>query len=264
MVVEMRFASRVALVTGSSSGNGRAIALRLAAEGASVVCCDLRPEAREGGFDESPSVPTHELIAEREGSAVFQPCDVTDPDSVEQGFAAAESGMGGLDVAVLNAGIFHRDVSVLEETVDEHDSIMAVNERGVWLGLQAAGRMLAGTGRGGRIVCVASCYGMVGAALTPTYCASKGAVINLVRAAALDLAAHQINVNAVCPGYIATAMLRDELDDPARRHVLENATPWPRLGTVDDVAAAVCFLASDDAAWITGASLAVDGGYTCR
>lgn len=251
-------------MTGSSSGNGRGIALRLADEGASVLCCDLRPDPRPGGFDENPGVPTHELIVERGRTARFQDCDASDEASVERAFTAAGSHLGDIDVVVLNAGIYHRDVSILEETTDEHDSIMSVNERGVWLGLRAAGRTLVHGGRGGRVVCVASCYGLVGAAMAPTYCASKAAVINLVRAAALDLASHNINVNAVCPGYVATAMLQDELADPTYRRALEDATPWPRLGTVHDVAAAVCFLASDDAAWVTGTALAVDGGYTCR
>jgi glucose 1-dehydrogenase len=259
-----RFSNRVALVTGSSSGNGRGIALRLAAEGASVLCCDVRSDPRPKGFDEEPEVPTHALIEQRGGTSAFQECDAGDEESVRRAFDAVVSGLGGLDVAVLNAGIYHRDVSILDETSDEHDSIMAVNERGVWLGLRAAGNTLIQGGRGGRIVCVASSYGIVGAALAPTYSASKGAVVNLVRAAALDLAPHRINVNAVCPGYIATAMLHDELADPGYRAGLEASTPWPRLGTVDDVAAAAAFLASDDAAWITGAALPVDGGYTCR
>jgi len=258
-----RFSDRVAVVTGSSSGNGRGIALRLAAEGATVLCCDLRPDPRPGGFDESPGVPTHALVAQRGGTARFQECDARDEASVERAFAGAAA-LGGIDVVVLNAGIYARDVSILDESTDEHDAVMSVNERGVWLGLRAAGRTLVRSGRGGRVVCIASCYGLVGAAMAPAYCASKAAVINLVRAAALDLAPHKINVNAVCPGYVATAMLQDELADPTYRQALEDATPWPRLGTVDDVTAAVCFLASDDAAWVTGAALAVDGGYTCR
>lgn len=119
-------------------------------------------------------------------------------------------------------------------------------------------------GRPGRIVCIASISGLVGLPREPAYCASKAAVVNLTRAAALDLAPHEITVNAICPGYIATAMLRQELADPSRRAALEAATPWPRLGTVEDVAAAASFLISDDAAWITGAVLAVDGGYSCK
>src|SRR5690242_1511690 len=112
----MRFAGRTALVTGSSSGNGRAIALRLAAEGASVMCCDIRPDGRPGGFDEAPDVPTHTLINERGGKAAYRHCDATIEDSVEQAFADTRDQIGDLDIAVLNAGIFHRDASLLDET----------------------------------------------------------------------------------------------------------------------------------------------------
>lgn len=258
-----RLADRVTVVTGASSGNGRAIALRLAAEGAHVLCCDLTPNARPGGYDDSPAVPTHELIEQRGGVARFQTCDAGDERAVEEAVERAVALLGPLRICVLNAGIFCRDASIFDETADEHDRTMRVNERGVWLGCRAAARRFIAQGDGGRIVCVASISGLVGMPGEPSYCASKGAVVNLVRAAAVDLAAHRINVNAVCPGFIATAMIRHQLDDPEQRAQLERRTPWPRLGTSNDVAAAVAFLASDDAEWITGAALAVDGGYTC-
>lgn len=262
--VAQRHAGRAVLVTGTSSGNGRAIAGRLAAEGARVACCDLRVTPRPGGFDESGEVATHELIRARGGAATFVECDVADEESLESAIGTAWDLFGGLDACVLNAGIFLRTVSILDETPVEHDQIMRVNERGVWLGIRAVGRRLADAGRPGRIVCVASISGLVGLPGEPAYCASKAAVVNLTRAAALDLAPREITVNAICPGFIATAMLREELDDPQRRAALEAATPWPRLGTAEDVAAAASFLVSDDAAWITGAVLAVDGGYSCK
>ena len=165
---------------------------------------------------------------------------------------------------LLNAGIFSRRVSIVDERADEHDDIMRVNERGVWLGCRAAGQRFVERGEGGRIVCTGSISGLVGLPDEPAYCASKGAVVNLVRAVALDLAPHRVNVNAVCPGFITTAMLRETLEDFEMRASLEALTPWPRLGTPADVAAAVVFLVSDDAEWITGVALPVDGGYTCR
>ncbi len=255
-----RFADRVAVVTGSSSGNGRAIALRLAREGASVVCSDLMPEPRAGGFDEGGDTPTHELIAGEGGRAVFQRCDAASRDDVEALVARAESEFGGLHAAVLNAGVFLREASILDETDEEHDRVMAVNERGVWLGIRAAAGSFVRRGDGGRIVCVASMYGLIGAPNSASYCSSKGAVVNLVRAAAIDLAPHRIAINAVCPGFIETAMLSAEMRDPEIRAAMQAQTPWPRLGTPDDVAAACAFFASADAEWVTGTSLAVDGG----
>jgi NAD(P)-dependent dehydrogenase (short-subunit alcohol dehydrogenase family) len=250
-------------VTGSASGIGRAIALRLAAEGAAVVCCDLHREPRPGGLDREPGVPTDELIRRDGGEARFVACDVTDARAVADAFAV----IGDLGArpwgSVLAAGVFARDVSILEETEDEHDQILAVNERGVWLGLRAAGRLLADAG-GGRIVAVASISGLVGLPDEPAYCASKAAVVGLVRAAALDLAPHQVTVNAVCPGFVATAMLASEVNDPDRRATLEAQAPLGRLATTDDVAAAVAYLVAPEAGFVTGVALPVDGGYTCR
>jgi NAD(P)-dependent dehydrogenase (short-subunit alcohol dehydrogenase family) len=259
-----RLHGRGAIVTGSSAGIGRAVALRLADEGAEILCCDLTPEPRPDGFDDLLGVPTDLAIRERGGRASFRECDAGDEASVEAAFAAADWLEAPLRICVLNAGVFSRDASILDETVEDHDETMRVNERGVWLGCRAAARRLVASGEGGRIVCIGSISGLVGLRGEPAYCASKGAVVNLVRAVALDLAAQRINVNAVCPGFVGTAMLRPALEDAAKRSELERLTPWPRLGRPSDVAAAVAFLASDDAAWITGVALPVDGGYTCR
>jgi NAD(P)-dependent dehydrogenase (short-subunit alcohol dehydrogenase family) len=250
-------------VTGASSGIGRAVALRLAAEGAALVCCDLGPAPRAGGPEPEPDVPTDELIRRRGGQARFVVCDVTDAGAVEAAFSLLGDGEGRPWGVVLAAGVFARDVSILEETEDEHDWILSVNERGVWLGLRAAARLLAGPGGGGRVVAIASISGLVGMADEPAYCASKGAVINLVRAAALDLAPHGVTVNAVCPGFIATALLADKLRDPAQRAQLEARAPLGRVGTTEDVAAAVAYLVAPEAGFVTGIALPVDGGYTC-
>jgi NAD(P)-dependent dehydrogenase (short-subunit alcohol dehydrogenase family) len=258
-----RLSGRGALVTGSSSGIGRAIALRLATEGAEVLCCDLMAEPRSVDSEEHTEKPTHVEIAEQGGSAQFQAMDVGDERSVEEGFDRAGELESPLRICVLNAGIFTGEASILDEIVENHDRTLRVNERGVWLGCREAARRFVAGGEGGRIVCTASISGLVGLADEAAYCSSKGAVVNLVRAVAVELAPHRINVNAVCPGYVVTPMLRASLDE-AKRARIEQQTPWPRLGTPADIAAAVAFLVSDEAEWITGVALPVDGGYTCR
>jgi NAD(P)-dependent dehydrogenase (short-subunit alcohol dehydrogenase family) len=255
---------RVAVVTGSSSGIGRAVALRLAGTGVDVVCADRQREPRSPQHEAQGALSTDELIAQQGGRSRFRQCDVADEAEVEALFEQAAESQSVLAAAVLCAGVFERDASILEETAGEHDRTMRVNERGVWLGLRAAGRTLVRQESGGRIVCIASISGLVGLPDEPSYCASKGAVVNLVRAAALDLAPFGITVNAVCPGFVGTAMLASDLAEPDRRTKIERAAPLDRLGTPEDVAAAVDFLVSADAAFITGVALPVDGGYTCR
>ena len=117
-------------------------------------------------------------------------------------------------------------------------------------------------GSRGRIVNIASIGGLVGLAAEPAYCAAKGAVVNLTRQLAVDFAAERINVNAICPGFLATAMVRPFLDDPELNQVLHAKSPWPELGTAEDVGKAAVFLATDDSRWATGSLLTIDGGFT--
>jgi NAD(P)-dependent dehydrogenase (short-subunit alcohol dehydrogenase family) len=249
------------IVTGSSSGIGRGIALRLARAGYPLVCVDRTPIARPGGFDEEPDVPTDELIRARGGTATFVEADVTAVEALASALAAADGPVWG---AVLTAGIYVRPVSILEELPDEFDRTMAVNARAVWQGLGEVGRHLVAQGSGGRLVCMGSISGLVGMPSEPAYCASKAAVSGLVRASALDLAPHGVTVNAVCPGLVRTSMLRTELDDPESAAALAAAAPLGRVGTPADVAGAVAYLVSEEAGFVTGVSLPVDGGYIAR
>ncbi|KAK5079256.1 hypothetical protein LTR64_002322 [Lithohypha guttulata] len=259
---------RVAIVTGSSSGNGREIALMLASEGAYIVCSDVDPAVRAGGYEES-QVPTHELIQQQKGKAVFQKADVTDATDIEALIEVAVNEFGRLDIMVNNAGIFTGLATIVDETVTNFDKTMAVNCRGVYLGMKYAVTQMMKqeplpSGERGWIVNIASIGGQVGLALEPAYCASKGAVVNLTRQVAVDYAPHKIHVNAVCPGFLATAMVRPFLDNKESNAALHQGSPWPHLGTPRDVAKAVIVLASDAASWMTGGSLQVDGGFVAR
>ncbi len=264
-----RFENQVAVVTGTSSGNGRAIALALAADGARLVCSDIRKSALANGYETDAETDTDDLIRRQGGEAIFVEADASRAADVERLIAEAVAKFGRVDILVNNAGVFTGLKTIVDETEQEFDFTMAVNAKGVWLGCKyGITVMLAQEPRAdgvrGRIVNVASIGGLVGLAQEPAYCTSKGAAINLTRQLAVDFAKDRINVNAVCPGFLATAMVRPFLDDPTLRAGLESLTPWPRVGTAEDVAKAVCFLASDDAEWMTGSMLTVDGAFSAR
>lgn len=264
-----RLEGQVAIVTGSSSGNGRAIAIAFAKEGATILCSDLRPSALAAGYEKDLDVPTHEAIRKAGGKAEYHQADASKAADVEALVAKAVALYGRLDVMVNNAGIFTELHSILEETEDQYDRTMNINAKGVWLGCKyAIGQMMKQTPRAdgtrGRIVNIASIAGLVGLALEPAYCASKGAVVSLTRQLAVDFAPHRINVNAICPGFLATAMVRPFLEDKATNEALHALTPYPRVGTAEDVARSALFLASDDAEWIAGTMLTLDGAFTAR
>jgi len=256
---------QVAVVTGASSGHGRATSLRLAEEGAAVVCADLRPGARKDGFEADLEVDTHALIERDGGRAAFVECDVTDEASLRA--VADLERFGRLDAWVNNAGTFLGLKPLLEETPDQYRTTMEVNLDGTWYGCRAAvAKMLGQEPRGrsrGRIVNIGSVAGEFGQADIGGYSASKGAVHNLTRALAIELAPQLINVNAIAPGYFPTGMNRVFWDDPEALQAVEELHPLP-LGVPADIAAGVAFLASDDAAFITGTILPIDGGVLAK
>lgn len=254
---------RAAIVTGTSSGVGRAIATTLSGTGARVACVDLRPTPRDGGFDDHPGVPTHELVASTGGDAFFHAADVSSLGSMEEAFAAARSRFGAIDIVVNNAGTAAW-APIVEEPESEYDRVMGVNAKGAWIGCKLACSTFLEQGTGGRIVNIASVGGYVALPAEPAYCASKGAVVNLTRQIALDYGPRRIACNVVCPGPLRTALTRQFIDDEGDRAALLASTPWPRLGTAADIANAVHFLSSDAAEWITGAVIPVDGGYSAH
>ena len=258
---------QVAVVTGASSGHGRATSLRLAEEGAAVVCADLHSAARSDGFEPDLEVDTHELISRRGGRASFVECDVTDEASLRAVADSAVEEFGRLDTWVNNAGVFLGLSPLLEEDPQRYRKTIEVNLDGTWHGCRAAvAKMLAQEPRGrsrGRIVNIGSVAGEFGQADIGGYSASKGAVHNLTRALAIELAPQLINVNAIAPGYFPTGMNRTFWDDPEALAAVEELHPLP-LGVPDDIAAGVAFLASDDAAFITGTILPIDGGVLAK
>lgn len=259
MSLECRLEGKVALVTGSAGGNGRAIALRYAREGAAVVCADLREEP-PAGFDEG--APTHEAIEAAGGRARFVLCDVADGDDVRAAVAAAVESFGRLDVAVANAGVNLGVQDLVDESFADYERIVRVNQHGVWWTCREAARQLVEQGECGRLIVVASVAALVGVPSGVAYNASKGAVLQLVRTLAAQLAPHGITVNALCPGWVRTAMTAETQADPDRLREVVALHPLGRLGEPEDVAGAAFFLASDDAAFVTGIALPVDGGYT--
>jgi NAD(P)-dependent dehydrogenase (short-subunit alcohol dehydrogenase family) len=262
-----RFHGRVAVVTGASSGHGRAIALRLAQEGAAVGCLDVRMLPLPQGYDDDIDVATDDLIRTRGGDAIYVEADVTSGEALRDAAHAVVEQLGRLDAWVNNAGTFMGLASLLDESVETFDRTIEINLKGTWLGCRAAVEvMLAQERRGrsrGQIVNIGSIAGEIGQASISAYSASKAAVHNLTRALAIELAPQLINVNAVAPGYFATAMNRAFWDDAASLAAIEELHPLP-LGTPADIAAAVAFLASQDAAFVTGTILPVDGGVLAK
>jgi NAD(P)-dependent dehydrogenase (short-subunit alcohol dehydrogenase family) len=260
---------RIAIVTGSSSGNGRAIALKLSAAGAIVICADRTKKARKEGYEKDLETDTDDVIRLQGGTVRYIQADVGYARDVEDLVAHTVLEFGRLDLLVNNAGVNTGLHTIAHETEEQFDHTMNVNVKGVWLGCKfAIIQMLRQeplvSGSRGKIVNVASVGGLVGILAAPAYCASKGAVVNLTRQLAADFSPHKINVNAVCPGYIATAMSRDGLENEEFHQFVQQITPWPRLGTCDDVAESVLFFLSSEANWISGSILAVDGGLTAR
>ena len=250
-------------MTGAASGNGRAIALRFAREGAAVVVADVRELPDPRGSEAEKDVSTCDLIEREGGLATFARCDVTVGDEVRAAVAAAVESFGRLDIGVANAGINLDIHELVDEPFEQYERVIRVNQHGVWWTCREAARRMIEQGEGGRIVAIASIAGLVGTATGVAYNSSKGAVVQLVRTLAAQLGPHGITVNAICPGWVRTAMTAETQQDPARLERALALHPLGRLGEPEDVAGAAFFLASEDAAWVTGIALPVDGGYTC-
>jgi 3alpha(or 20beta)-hydroxysteroid dehydrogenase len=242
-----RLEGRTALISGGARGQGAAHGRRLAEEGAAVILGDVLEDAGEAHARELRGAghPAH-----------FLRLDVTVPDDWAAAVQTAEDRFGRLDILVNNAGVV-RVASTIDETDDGWHNTMTVNATGVFYGMRAAIPALSRAG-GGSIINVASIYGPVGAPGYIAYTASKGAVIAMTKVAALEHARDGIRVNAICPGPVRTLMSEEEGDASV------DVTPLRRRAEPAEISSAVAFLASDDAVYVTGAELAIDGGYLAR
>ncbi len=242
-----RLAGRVALITGAGQGIGRAIALRFASEGAKVVALDVVPDGINAVVSE---------IKAAGGEALAVICDVTQREQVAAAVGAALDAFGQLDILCNNAGIT-RDARLVKMTEEQFDQVIAVNLKGVFNMTQAVAPHMVERGYG-RIITTSSVVGLYGNFGQTNYVASKAGVIGMTRVWARELGPKGITANAVAPGFIATDMVKTMPQDVLDKFI--SMTPARRLGEPEDIASAFLFLASDEASFVNGAVLSVDGG----
>jgi NAD(P)-dependent dehydrogenase (short-subunit alcohol dehydrogenase family) len=248
-----RLTGRVALVTGAAGGIGAATARRLAREGAAVLVTDVQDEAGAGVASE---------ITQAGGRSAYLRLDVVSESDWEGAVAAAVELFGGLDILVNNAGV--ADGGGIEDcSLEDWNRTIGIDQTGVFLGMRSAAKALAASGRGS-VINISSIYGTIGGfGHSPAYHAAKGAVRTMTKNVALHWADRGIRVNSVHPGFIDTDIISGVKGTPAEQAIL-GMTPMGRLGQATEVAAGVAYLASDDASYVTGLELYIDGGWVAR
>lgn len=249
----MRLKDKVAIITGAGSGIGRATAIAFIKEGAKVAVADW---SEKGGKE------TVGLIKKAGGESVFVKTDVSQAKDIDKMSDVCLDKFGRADILVNNAGIVgFGPLHKMKEA--DWDKVLAVNLKSIFLTGKKIIPQMMKQGKG-KIINIASIAGLVGFDNIAHYCASKGGIIALTRAMALDYAPKKINVNCIAPGVIATAMTKDMLDDPATKKDFSANTPYPRLGEPEDIAYACVYLASDESDFVTGHVLVADGGWTVK
>ncbi|MEG9861307.1 MAG: SDR family NAD(P)-dependent oxidoreductase [Parvularculales bacterium] len=250
-----RLADKKTIVTGASSGIGRASARLFAREGASVVAVDRTEETL---------YETVEMITKEGGTAIAHVADVADEDAVKKYITLCTQEFGRLDAIYANAGISGQAAPLVQQTVDDWLEILRVNLIGPFLAVKHASPIMAAAG-GGSIICTASVAGIRANAGHSPYGASKAGVINLIKTSAYELYGTGVRVNAVCPGIIETGMTKPIFDRAKERgtsHKIGQLNPMARYGYPEEIATMVSFLASDEASYINGQAIPVDGGLT--
>lgn len=250
----MKLENKVALVTGGGSGIGRATALRFAQEGARVTACDVD----EAGVNETAA-----LIGQQGGSASGVVGNVADRGDVQRVVDTVLDKFGRLDILINNAGIIRR-CDAIDFSEKDWDDVMSINAKTVFFLSQAAARRFIAQGSGGKIVSIDSMLSFQGGIRVPSYTASKSAVMGVTRAMANEWAKYNIQVNAIAPGYMATNNTKALRDDETRAGQILERIPASRWGTPDDVKGPAVFLCSKASDYVTGYTVAVDGGWLAR
>jgi len=248
-----RLDGKVVLVTGGAAGLGQAAAVACAAVGGKVIIADL---------NEAAAQQTAAKIRGDGGEAFASRVDVSDAKGVADAFNAITKQHGGIDVLINSAGISLRRPAA-DYTIEEWQRVITINLNGTFFCAQQAGRHMIERGKGGSIINLASVGGFTGGGLQPNaaYKSSKAGVVNLTRALASEWGPHNIRVNAIAPNFVRTAMSQNFFDNPETYKRARSVTPLPRLGELDDIIGAFLYFASPASGWVTGQTIAVDGGY---
>lgn len=249
----MKLKNKVAIITGAGSGIGKAIALEMAKNGAVIIAT---------GHHIKPCQETVKEIEKTGGKAAAMKCDVTKEKEVREVFRKTARKFKKIDILVNNAGVLVMK-PLTETSEEEWQKVMNVNLKGIFLCARAAAKHMSKK-KSGVILSIASIAGQVGFPNLSAYCASKGGIVNATREFALELAPYGIRVNAIAPAVIRTDMTKDMLSDKKQKKALKSTTPLGRIGEVEEVARPAVFLCSDDASYITGHTLNIDGGWLAQ